>query len=607
VQGLIAARLDGLAQEDKVLLQNAAVIGKVFWSGAVVALGSLDTREAEERLHALERKEFVQRARRSSVSDETEDSFRHLLVRDVAYGQIPRAARGEKHRLAAEWIASLGRPEDHAEMLAHHYSNALDYARAAGADTGSLAEHARVVLRIAGDRAVALNAFAEAARYYETALGLGPPDDPTRPNLLLDYGKALFRADNATEGILAEARDALIAVHEPAAAAEAEILIADLYWRRGERARAEPHVERTALLVAGAAPSRSTAYVLSQIARLLLLAGEGRRAIETGSEAARMAAGLGLEEIEAHALCTIGSARSDVGDGGAERDLERSIEIALRIDSPELSRIYGNLADLAGNTGDLRRRYELILASRESAERFADGPGLRHLRGMVVQDHYWAGRWSEALVLADEAVAEVESGSRHYSLIEGYVVRGRIGLARSDLDGALADAKAGLALAREAEDPQVLYPVLGFCAWALCAAGRAAEASQLADELVWRLRAIGRRLPRASSVELAYALADLRRPEALLDALADAHTETPWLEGATAYLAGDFERAADIYGRIGTFPDEAYARLRAAAALVEQNRRREADEQLGRALGFFRSVDATRYIREGEALLAASA
>ena len=54
----------------------------------------------------------MQRARRSSVADEAEYSFLHVLVRDVAYGQIPRGERAEKHALAAEWIASLGSTED---------------------------------------------------------------------------------------------------------------------------------------------------------------------------------------------------------------------------------------------------------------------------------------------------------------------------------------------------------------------------------------------------------------------------------------------------------------------------------------------------------------
>ena len=94
VQGIVAARLDGLPGEEKALLLDAAVIGKVFWLGALRASEWLPRASgAEERLHRLERKEFVRGERRSSVAGETEYAFRHLLVRDVAYGQIPRARR----------------------------------------------------------------------------------------------------------------------------------------------------------------------------------------------------------------------------------------------------------------------------------------------------------------------------------------------------------------------------------------------------------------------------------------------------------------------------------------------------------------------------------
>ena len=92
VQGIIAARLDALPGPEKALLQDAAVLGKVFWAGA---LGEHEHRDA--LLHSLERKEFIRRERRPSISSEAELSFRHVLVRDVAYSQIPRAARAEKH------------------------------------------------------------------------------------------------------------------------------------------------------------------------------------------------------------------------------------------------------------------------------------------------------------------------------------------------------------------------------------------------------------------------------------------------------------------------------------------------------------------------------
>ena len=77
-------------------------------------------------LHSLERKAFVRRERRTSIESESEYAFAHALVRDVAYGQIPRAERAAKHRAVAEWIESLGRSEDHAEMLAYHWQSALE-------------------------------------------------------------------------------------------------------------------------------------------------------------------------------------------------------------------------------------------------------------------------------------------------------------------------------------------------------------------------------------------------------------------------------------------------------------------------------------------------
>ncbi len=82
---------------------------------------------------------------------------------------------------------------------------------------------------------------------------------------------------------------------------------------------------------------------------------------------------------------------------------------------------------------------------------------------------------------------------------------------------------------------------------------------------------------------------------------------TPWVEAAAAICSGEFRRAADVLGDIGCRSGEAYARLRAAKQLVEVGPRAEADAELNRALVFYREVGATGYVREGEALLAASA
>ena len=225
VQGIIAARLDALSEQEKRVLQDASVVGKVFWLGAVESIGDVDRPEAEELLYALERKEFVQRSRRSSVEGESEYAFRHVLIRDVAYGQIPRAARSEKHRRAAAWIESLGRPDEQAEMLAHHYLQALELAEAAGLDAAALSDSARHALRDAGDRASALYSVEAAERFYDAALRLWPADDPERAQLLFRRA-APFRFLSATDaGRMVEARDALLEAGDDATAAEAEMLL----------------------------------------------------------------------------------------------------------------------------------------------------------------------------------------------------------------------------------------------------------------------------------------------------------------------------------------------------------------------------------------------
>src|SRR5204862_891193 len=83
VQGIIAARLDGLPAEEKRVLQDAAVLGKIFWSGGVAVLTGLDEHSLSPALHALVRKGFVRRERRSAVAGESEYAVRHALVRAV--------------------------------------------------------------------------------------------------------------------------------------------------------------------------------------------------------------------------------------------------------------------------------------------------------------------------------------------------------------------------------------------------------------------------------------------------------------------------------------------------------------------------------------------
>jgi thioredoxin-like negative regulator of GroEL len=149
--------------------------------------------------------------------------------------------------------------------------------------------------------------------------------------------------------------------------------------------------------------------------------------------------------------------------------------------------------------------------------------------------------------------------------------------------------------------------VLPACAHVFSVASERSRALPLAREFLEALRSgVGMQFAVINLPTFASAALRLDLAQELVDALAD-HLQTPWIETVRAYAHGDFAAAAELLHRIGAKPEEAEARLRAAEQLVAEGRRAEADEQLQQALEFYRSVGATHYVRECEALLAASA
>jgi class 3 adenylate cyclase/tetratricopeptide (TPR) repeat protein len=609
VQGIVAARLDALSQDEKTLLQDAAVVGKVFWSGALAAMNGLQRWTVEESLHALERKEFVRRERRSSVAAETEYAFRHVLVRDVAYGQVPRSLRAEKHRRAAEWIETLGSDrEDRAEMLAHHYASALEFARAAGQSVEAIAERAREALREAGDRAYALSAFGAASSFYSAALDLWPGDLPGRGELLFRYARSLFLWGGADVAeVLEEARDLLLNAGKPEIAAEAEVTLGHLYWFRSDRGQAAPHYQEAERLVEDLEPSRSKAFVLSEVARFSMLGDEDARAVELAPKAFALADELGLDELRAATLNALGVSRVKLGDRGGLADLERALEITAESPSPQRSRAFANLASTLGELGELERSVALHEEGLRDAIRTATPEMRRWLEAERVWDEYLTGRWAEAELHAEEFLAVSEAGHLHPMEMATRVVRALMRLGRGDESGAISDSERVLALARAAQDAQVLFPSLAFQAQIRFTVGQREEAVELIDELLERLLSKMSALRSHWTVPATIILTTVGRAEDVSRISAGASISTGWLEASLAYSAGDFDVAGGILGDMGAVTDEAFLRLRAAEALVDAGRRNEADAQLHRALAFYRSVEATAYIREAEKLFAATA
>ena len=328
VQALIAARLDTLSPERKKLLQDAAVLGKVFWAGVLAEMAGREAGEIELALHELARKELVRRARTSSMEGETEYGFWHLLVREVCYAQIPRAARAARHRAAAAWIEGKagGRAEDLADVLAHHYLQALALARASGQaeDTPELETKALRYLALAGERALALD-VASAEQSLAKALELAPVGHGERAFLLERWAQAahqqnrLEEAREALEEALARYREQ----GEGVAAGRVLTDLAGVLRRLGAPGQEEALAEALALLEAQE-PGRELVAAYAQLSGIRYVAGASAEAIAAGERALALAAELGLPE-PARALGSRGSARAHLGERQGLDDLRRAL------------------------------------------------------------------------------------------------------------------------------------------------------------------------------------------------------------------------------------------------------------------------------------------
>jgi class 3 adenylate cyclase/tetratricopeptide (TPR) repeat protein len=201
IQALLAARLDRLEHDERVIIERAAVEGKVFHVGAVSALAPHRLRGAvDAHLMTLVRKDLVRPAR-PEFPGENAFGFRHLLLRDVAYDALPKQVRAELHERFADWLARVVREHapEYEEILGYH----LEQAHRSRAELGPLDEHTEGVgrraaecLATAGRRALARGDAHAATNLLERALALVPPAEPFGLELAPDLTDALILAGN---------------------------------------------------------------------------------------------------------------------------------------------------------------------------------------------------------------------------------------------------------------------------------------------------------------------------------------------------------------------------------------------------------------------------
>jgi class 3 adenylate cyclase/tetratricopeptide (TPR) repeat protein len=486
IQALIAARLDTLAPALKGLLQDASVLGKVFWTGALEAMAGRTREEVLSGVRELVRREFVRPARVSSMRDEEEFSFWHVLVRDVAYQQIPRAARGEKHVRAAEWIErqSEERVADHAEFLAHHYEQALDLRRAAGDDDDRDELAARLVRFsvLAGDRAMSL-AIPAAEIHYRRALA-STADSGARANVLVKLADALQPQGRLLESeeVYEEAIPQLVAAGDTKTAGRAMMNLGRALWRHGETQRARmTSAEGVALLEHEPGPDLVLAY--GRLSALEGFAGMPEEAVRHADKAIELAGEIGFDDVT-KALGMRGLARLDLGDAEGLDDLRSSLALALELKLPaeDVIPAMGNLAEFVGLTEGLARAREQLEASLEYARSRGHVHYVMHGRMNLIWCSFHEGRWDEVPPEA-EAVIEWDRG-RGGTQLELWTLSEYLLVLAHRAEAAKADQLLAGALprAREVGDQQTLVPLLVAAAVSALARDDLAAAAAMLDE-----------------------------------------------------------------------------------------------------------------------------
>ncbi len=619
LQALIAARLDTLSPERKSLLQDAAVLGKVFWVGALAEIGDRDRGEVELALHELARKELVRPARTSSMEGESEYSFWHLLVRDVAYGQIPRAERARRHRAAAAWIERKGgaRVEDLAEVLAHHYLQALELAEAAG-DTKQaekLALPARRFLALAGERALGLDTTQAEARLAR-ALELTPPGAAERPDLLVRWADAASQAGNLREAAeaLDQALTSLRARGQTEAAARGLQLRSRVALRLGEGRHVALAAEAVALLEQKP-PSPPLVATYAQLANAHAIAGSYAEAIAAADRARALAETLGLPE-PARALGYRGFARAYLGDADGLAEMVQALALLIERGAGRDAAILQNNLGIAGYPlqGPARS-----LADFEQGIAFCEQRGLAEMESALEVNCYGVlaelGRPEEALERAGRLAAVLEAHGDTHALIELRSVELATRLARGE-QGARAESDWLIETVRESGAADVVVFGLAAAATAGLAGGAPERACALLAELeqaagtrespyyARQLGAMLRTALAAGNHNLAKRLAEGLEPRYPLDehALCAAHAQLAEHVGEHAEAATLYAEAAARWQQFGNVPEQAHALLgqgRCLHALEDP----AAEQPLRQAAELFGSMGYRPALTETEALL----
>jgi class 3 adenylate cyclase/tetratricopeptide (TPR) repeat protein len=619
IHAIIAARLDALSPEQKQILQDASVVGKVFWSGALASMSGLDDRAVWGILHELGRKELVRLTRRSSVKDQVEYTFWHILIRDVAYGEIPRKMRARKHRVLAEWFQRIAgeRVVDLAEIVAYHYRTSLELYRAAGGldEAVLLEEPTRRALIIAGNRAFGLD-VRRAGEHFRAALELFPREHPERIKVLAKAGETAARDGRFVESEKAysEAIAGLRSQGDLLGAGDAMVKLSNVLWRRGETSRSRSLLEEAITTLEREASSVELANAYTEMAGNLAVLGDESEAVRLSGLAIAMARRVGVEDAVPRALGFGGAARCYQGDFSGLEDLREALDLALRQGlEREAARMRGLLAEFIWATEGPIRALEISSQGIELAEQRGYTDLAMAFQAETLGPLFDRGWWDELLRVADRVVRwALEDGERYFALLAQAQIA-RVMLHRGDVGSATSLSATILPLAREVGDPQVLVVVLAAAAPAELARDDRVAAVELIEEFervtddrpaTYRAQYVSelvRLCVATMELDLADRLLKGAQPSSPRDALSVSTGRTV-LEEARGNLEsalGGYRDVADGWHALGFLLEEGEARLGIGRTLVQLGRPGAADA-INEARRIFAGLDATLRVVETE-------
>ncbi len=498
VEALISARIDRLPAPERLVLERAAVIGKVFYWGAVGALSpDVERQSVGTHLQALVRRDLIA-ADASDLPGEDAFRFLHILVRDAVYKAIGKEARADLHRRVADWleVRAGGRLPEFDELIGYHMEQAARAVLGLGFldDAGrTLRDRAVEQLAVVGHRALARGDMPAASSLLGRAAELAPPGIQ-RARLLVDFGFA-----QAQSGELMAADEALATAMEVAASAESRELVEEARIER-EYLRAQTHPEgwtENAALVADAALAvfeetgdelgQARAWRLrGEISYVTCQYGENVQQLERALDHARHAGEhREVDEIMAFLASCLVFGPTPV-DEAIARIEEMQVQAAgkLRLEASLLA-WSGYVRAMRGEIDEGRRRYR---RSRQTLEELGMRFALAHSSVVAAGIELLAGDPAAAEQVLRAGYAELErmDAPAAASTVAAWLAHTIADQQRWDEAIAMARISHDLA----AEDDIVSQVIWrGACARGLAATGKAQEAQLLADEATALARA----------------------------------------------------------------------------------------------------------------------